>query len=253
MSHYNSGSVGWLYFFPFLCFMAGYFLIAHILGTQEIETPALIGKPLHDAARELSAHNLNLRIVAEKADGELQAGTVVSQTPAAGKKIKENQSVFIAISKALPHPLAPQCINKLAAELPKEIAGTTVKKYYLPSEFPKDYCFAQFPTADSEIFDHLILYISSGNQQPVIWPDMTNKPLEQIQVFLAAHNLTAHILYPDNTLTLASVTPVDEAASVSPEEHSQAPNYLVTAQHPHAGTLLLLDPEKLPNVQLKVQ
>lgn len=256
----------WLFLLPFLFFACGYFLIAHFFGAEEIETPALIGKPLQEAARALSARTLNLRIITEKPDAELQPGTILSQTPAAGKKIKANQSVFIVISKSLPRPHTPNYLHTPADRLPKEFAGITIKKYYLANSAPKGHCFAQYPAPETPVTDRLILYLSAGNRKPIIWPDFTNKPLERVRQFLSEHHIEPHIIFQTpntpQTPVLDQQKNQETEQVVVPPLSAQTPEtaqpattttpLVVTAQHPQAGTLLTLDPEKLPHVQLKV-
>lgn len=244
----SPGRFDWIFILPFICFACGYFLIAHFYGAKEIQTPALIGKPLQEAARELSSRNLNLRIVTEKPDAELAAGTIVSQTPAAGKHIKENQSVFIVISRTLPRPLAPNCINKPIEQLQKEIAGLQIKKYHLPNRYPKNYCFAQSPAAGAEITDRLILYISTGTNKPVIWPDFTHKPLTQVQAFLKNHDIEAHTIYPEEQ----QKSPELDALGQEILPVMQEQELIVSNQRPLAGSLLILEADKLPHVQLEV-
>lgn len=251
LSHLKNtpGRFDWLFLIPFICFAGGYFLIAHFYGAKEIQTPALIGKPLQEAARELSARNLNLRIITEKPDAELAAGTIVSQTPAAGKHIKENQSVFIVISRSLPRPLAPDCVNKPLELAQKELAGLQVKKYYLSSTSPRGYCFAQSPTAGTEITDRLILYISTGSNKPILWPDFTHKPIEYVHTFLKNNHIEPHILYPSEQPDNKPESTTDITSETVPS----VPSLMISDQRPLAGSLLILEEEKMPNVQLEVQ
>jgi beta-lactam-binding protein with PASTA domain len=237
----RSGFSDWLIVLPFVCFTAGYFFIAHFFGAKEIETPALIGKKLQEAARELSALNLNLRIVTEKPDAELQAGTIISQTPSAGKHIKENQSIFIVISKKLPHPLAPECLGKHRADLQKlcDTTGIHATWHYLEHALPKDLCFAQYPSAGTEITDRMIIYVSSGEKKPIIWPNFTGIASEKVIDFLTSHDISAQIIQANHIPSISGASSEQSAVIID--------------QRPQAGSLILLDSGKMPRVQLQVQ
>lgn len=235
------GQLAWA--LPFISFACGYLLLAKLYQTQEITAPSLVGKSLQEAFRSLSTHNLNLRILTEKEDPDLKEGTILSQTPLAGKQIKEHQSIFVAVSKAPPQKIAPNCINKTCRILKQELAraGIRARPYYLPSNYPKDHCFAQHPGAHEPVNDsYITLYISRGteNSKPIIWPDFTNRPVIDIIEFLKKHAINAQIIHPQKT--------------DKPEAAHTCDTCVVVDQRPLVGSLVHLDIERLPQVQLQV-
>jgi len=57
-------------------------------NVDQIQAPALVGKQLQNAVALLSQKNLNVRFITQKEDPDLPHGTILSQTPAAGRNVK---------------------------------------------------------------------------------------------------------------------------------------------------------------------
>lgn len=210
-----------------------------LFHTSEFATPSVVGTPIHEAFAILSAHNLNARLLEEKEDAYLPAGTVISQTPQAGQKIKPYQSLFMLLSKKPSHINAPYCLNKTNDEINKLLQKNSLraKIYTLPSIYPQGLCFAQIPLPQEPIDTTMLtLYISDGNKKPIIWPNFTQLPVSEVTQFLQTHALEATIIherpYPlPHTCTTCKVTD----------------------QRPLAGSLITLDPQKPCVVQLQAQ
>ena len=167
-----------LWLTPFFCFWFGYQCIATLYGNHTIIMPTLTGTPLPEAFMTLSKLNLNPRLVSTKEMANLPAGTVLSQTPAPQTKIKPQQTVYLVVSRMPQSLTIPQVAGqRMEHILPTlKTAGITYKLQYIQSHYPKNYCIAQLPTAGQPSKDNkMILYVSKGDEKPVIMPNFKNR------------------------------------------------------------------------------
>lgn len=226
-----------LWLAPFFSFIFGYLVMQKILHIPETLTPALVGKQIHTVLPLITQHNLNIRLIDQKEEADLPEGIILNQTPAAGTAIKQNQPVFLVTTKKPVALRAPQCIGIHADELYKQLQaqGIQPRMYYLPHPYPNNLCFAQSPQPN-EILEknRIIIYVSAGNNKPIIWPDLTHNPLQEVVDFLSMYNIQPDIIFD----TLHS--------------NSLQQDYTVIDQRPFAGTLLTLDENKPLSVQLRV-
>jgi len=209
-----------------------------IYHADELPTPALVGMQLPDAFTILSQHNLYPRILQTTEDADIPAGTILSQTPAPLTKIKPQQSVFLVISKPAPLPRAPNCINASKKTILKEAQARNirVKTYHLPSVYPLDHCFAQYPSADQPVIDNtMIVYLSAGNRKQVILPNFKNLSVSQAQEHLINQPIALH---PTHT---------------TPVPYHECTSCIIVDQRPLAGSLIALDDAKPLQLNLQVQ
>lgn len=230
-----------LWFLPFFAFAIGYYAISFVFKSKTIATPALVGKSIEKAVTLLSERNLNIRIVGNKPDADLPDGTIISQTPSAGSKIKENQTLYVVVAKKPASIIAPNLKNKMisAAHKIAEDMGFVLKIHTIPSDLAKDVCVAQLPTAGQELENNaLMVYASAGNTKPVIMPSFKDKSVSEVISFLQLHSITPTILHTNAELVSAN---------------HQCNECIVIDQRPIAGSLVIINGEKLLAVQLQVQ
>jgi hypothetical protein len=227
-----------LWILPFFCFIGSYFVFHYLLAPPPLMTPALIGKQLQDAVQSLSDHTLNARIVSQKEDNDLAAGTIISQIPGPCCKIRAHQSVFLVVSKKAPLKKAPlllqqdrKTVERIATE--QEIV---VKIHYLPSHYPHNICIGQIPSFKEPLPENRITaYLSSGaTTKPVILPDFKKHPVGEVTSFLTENNIKFHIFHAKPT------NPTHECK-----------HCLVIDQKPLAGSLI--DLKKSLTLQLYAQ
>lgn len=201
-------------------------------------TPSLIGKQLQDAVQVLSDHNLNARIVSQKEDNDVAAGTIISQIPNPSCKIRPHQSVFFVVSKKTPPKKAPLLLQQDRKTLEKIASEQSIilKTHYLPSHYPHDICIGQIPNAEEPLPDNRITaYLSGGSAlKLVLLPDFKKRPVSEVTSFLGENNIKYHIFHA-KTLTMGH----------------DCKHCLVIDQKPLAGSLI--DLKKPLNVQLYVQ
>jgi beta-lactam-binding protein with PASTA domain len=236
MTHYLKHFI-WI--LPFAFFLGGYSLVSLLLSSDALETPSLIGKNMHDALSILSKHNLNARIITHKEDADLEPGTIINQIPQPGTKIKPNQSMYLTTSIKPATKNAPQFVHGDLKTIEQEAknAGLVLKTYTLHSNFPKNTCFAQSPTAGTAIKNPTIIaYISSDTHKPVLVPNFKGKSLASVLEFLEMHDIKSNIIYPQQETDVP---------------HNK--EYTVTDQRPLPGSFVQLNAEKPLVMQLQVQ
>lgn len=228
-----------LWTLPFLCFIAGYLFLTKLYPVKEIETPLVIGKTLQEACTILSGHNLNSRLIAIKEDPLLADGTIISQTPLAGQKIKPNQAVFI-VASSLPHKnLAPQFVQKPLQEIEAEIISKNIraKSYIMPSIALHNSCIAQWPEAGLPLENNkMIVYVAQSIKKPILVPYLKGKPVLEVVDFLKTNSIQVDVVHTNH----------DE------QNQHQCDNCTILDQRPLAGSIIAHDAQKPLRIQLQV-
>jgi serine/threonine-protein kinase len=226
----------YLFLTPFFSFIAGYCIMQQFFYAPETITPHLIGKQVHEVLPLITQHKLNIRLINQKEEADLPEGIILNQTPSPGTTIKANQPLFLVTTKKPLTIRVPQSvgmhINEITTQL--QTVGITPRIYYVSHPYPEKICFAQSPQANEPLEKNtLIIYASSGNNKPIIWPDFNGMPVQNVIEFLHNYNIEPHIIR--NTT------------------HTQQHQEYVIDQRPFAGTLLTLDENKPLSVQLRIQ
>ena len=238
----------YLWIVPFLSFTLGYIMMQHIFRTSDITTPHLVGKHVHEILPLITQHKLNIRLMDQKEEADLPEGIILNQTPISGTVIKQHQQLFIVTTKKPTAIKAPQCIGITLDELTQQLnaAHLSPRIYYLPHSYPEKICFAQSPQHGEPLEkNRLTIYISSGNNKPIIWPNFIGISLSQVIEFLDNYSIQPQIINDTPSFAKAS-------AGRPYKEHINA-EYTVTDQRPFAGTLLTLDEKKILSVQLRIK
>jgi len=223
---------------PFCSFLCGYFLLYHYTHVQSLTVPSLVGKNIRETFTLLSQHKLNPRLLAQKEEPALPEGTILRQVPAPGQKIKPHQPIFLVTTKKQPPIATPNMFNKSINAITKELANTAIrfKIYYVPNNFPQHHCFSQSPIPEDTLENNhrLIFYLSAGNNRPIIWPDFTQQPLEQVIEFLASYHIKPHII-------------------TNPLHKNSQPAGKIVEQQPLAGSLIMLQKANPLFVQFRTE
>lgn len=198
--------------------------------------PAITGKTIQQALSLLSASNLNLRIIKEKEDSAFIPGTILSQKPEAGRSIKSHQTIFVTTSK-LPDTLpAPLLTGKILSMVQQDLKNHRMRSkiYYIDSDFPQNICIAQIPPENTPLTERkVILYLSKGEQKPIIFPDFRNKPLKEALNILKEYEIYPQITYADHK-------------EYEPDEN----NNKIMYQRPLPGSLVTLKPNMIVQFQV---
>ena len=225
-------SLSLLWLIPFILFIIGYSIAHHFFTVKKIAVPHLVGLPIAQGIKKLSDHQLNIRIIAEKEDSDLPAGTIISQKPIANNFVKTQHAIFVAISRKPDAKQMPLFINKKADQVKKELDNLHVvyKIYQLPSRSMPHTILAQSPSFQAALKEPIYVYESTPMQDSYIFPNVKEKSLKNVLSFLEHYNIKPEILY---------------------KNHSPKENYQVIEQRPLAGTIISFT--NPPNVQLQVQ
>jgi eukaryotic-like serine/threonine-protein kinase len=228
-----------LWVIPFLSFISGYFFLNFLHHNKTIKTPSLLGQSVEKALVLLSQQNLNLRIIACKDEPDLPAGTILSQTPSADKSIKEHQALYVVVSQKPCAPLIPNFNTMLGPQVIKigQSKEFNVRLYPIPMDGIESQCIAQFP--EPGVPDNgdktITVYTIACATKPKVMPNLKNQPLDDVVAFLTLNGIQPTILY-------------DQANNGLLSSHI----YVVTDQRPLPGSLLIITPEKPPQIQLQV-
>jgi len=223
---------------PFLSFLLGYMVMQQLFRTPTTITPHLVGKQVHEILPITTQQNLNIRLINQKEEADLPEGMILNQTPHAGTSIKPHQQIFIVTSKKPSVIRTPNCVGFSLDDIATNLQTQSIRPriYYLPHVYPEQICFAQSPISQEPLEKNkLILYISSGNSKPVIWPDFTNLALQEVTDFLNIYGIQPYII---NDASHKGYTNDD---------------YIVVDQRPFAGTLLTIDEKQPLSVQLRIR
>jgi beta-lactam-binding protein with PASTA domain len=227
----------YLWTLPFISFLLGYQFLSFFTVANNFPNPSIIGSPLTQAIKALSDNNLNPRIMAEKEEPDLPEGTVLSQTPAAGQRVKPNQPVFLVVARKPKKIPAPSLLNKTADEtlLTLHHLNLRSKTYALNAPAPKDTCIGQIPDAKEPVEGKkMTLYISAGKNPLMLFPNLKGAAMSDVQNCLSSYNFTTKILHTN---------PI--------EEGHQCTLCTVIDQKPLPGSII--DVRRPVYVQLQVQ
>jgi hypothetical protein len=195
---------------PFMSFLIGYLIITYRYSPAPFVMPNFVGAQSTAVLRSVSEHKLMPRIIKEVEDAQLPEGTVIQQKPAAGTFVRQNQSVFLAISCKPPTQKTPLCIGKTQEEAIalSTNAGVRVHVFFLPHHAPNNTCFAQYPAAHTPLGQEpLILYFAHVQEKLCLWPNFKGKPLNVVIDFLAQQAITPHLISSRNA-PIASNAPI---------------------------------------------
>lgn len=233
----NSLSLLWL--IPFVGFAIGYIFATLFFSSRSVEVPELVGLSLIQGATRASTYQLNIRVIAEKEDRDLPAGTIISQKPLAHQTAKTQQVIYIAISKRPETKKTPALVGISQEQAAQELTQESIKFHLVPINIPTtpNLIIAQYPTAEDPLHEPIVLYCAQPTPTKYIFPDCVNRPLSEVLEFLAHHKLTAAVTYQ------------------TPQQPGRV--YRVSQQRPLPGTVISPDQTtpagQSPVVQLLVE
>lgn len=218
---------------PFISFLVGYHATQWLCAVKTITAPNLMGKYLHQALRLVSDHHIGLHLISQKEEPNIPEGIILTQTPAPGTLIKQNQSLYVVTTKKPHTPPAPECVGaSLDTIMPQlHAAGIVPHICSLAHPYPEKMCFAQSPASGKSLINNkLILYVSAENNKPIVWPQLIGHHCSEVQEFLRMYNITPYIM----------------------SESSSCTDGIICDQRPIAGTLITLNDKQPLSVQLKI-
>jgi serine/threonine-protein kinase len=120
-------------------------------GLPPVEVPRLTGLSLDAAKKAVAAKKLKLTTSAEQYNESVAKGSVISQSPAAGKTVLQGSTVSVVVSKGPPLVAVPSVTDRKAADAVRilEAAGFKVKVNRPPVVF-LNRVISQSPGAGSQ-------------------------------------------------------------------------------------------------------
>ncbi len=164
-------------------------VIVHRGGTAVV--PNLMDLSLQQVDSVLAKQDLELQILAEETDPSRQPGTVISQIPAAGTKMKEGRTVKVKVSKAEEAVSVPRLegISIRQAELLLTQVGLQLGEInWIPSDsFPKDVVIKSTPSSGISVPPGISINVTASLgsvPDTVAMPDLVGKSLEESRKIL---------------------------------------------------------------------
>ncbi|MBR6729276.1 MAG: Stk1 family PASTA domain-containing Ser/Thr kinase [Clostridia bacterium] len=152
-----------------LLFLLGYHLTGNT-GTMEIELPDFRNKTVEEA--EQMVVNSKLKIVVEKEEKSesIDAGKIISQSPAGGKMVKEDAQIKVVISSGQGDFPMPDLLNRKDSDAQKILQDKKLQFSIVgePSDtIPENYVVRQTPEAGIYIdgATSVTIYVSTGKEQ----------------------------------------------------------------------------------------
>ncbi len=186
-----------------------------------VEVPDIVGMPHIQAQAALREKGLVPRLSAEKYDKNFPAGTVISQSPLGGEKVKVGREIYYTLSKGEEYVEVPDVRRLTLREAQLELENHQLQLGNVDQisdpTVPKDHVISQNPREGTSVSigTRVDLVVSKGAEpETAIVPDLLGLTEAQAAAVLA-----------DNLLDLGEVTGAP----------SQAPTGTVIAQIPQAG------------------
>ena len=202
-----------VWFMPFCAFFLGYYSLYYWWPMVSVTTPSVIGLPLTEACILLSKLQLAPRILEEKVNQDIPAGTVLHQIPEPGTSIKPHQTIGLVLAQAPPNQVAPdyRMIPQKAIENDACAKGIRYKIYYVFSPYPQELCIGQWPMPGMPLPDRrMILYFTHPTPDPVIVPDMRGLTVHEARQLCLRYNLPEPTVHTTNTSMEPDSTILDQ-------------------------------------------
>lgn len=198
--------------------LGGFFAYGKFWSSAEVVVPNVVGITASDAERILKENKLRVMIT-EQFDDDIAAGLVISQSPEAKSRVKEDRLITIYVSKGAEVSVVPD-VRKMTlreAELKLKSAGFIIGRIEeVDDKSPEGTVIDQNPRSPAQINkSQKIDLIVSRAEKMIELPDFSGSTLTSVKKQLA-------------TLKL-------ETGSVN-EVASNEPKGTVVSQNPSAGT-----------------
>jgi serine/threonine-protein kinase len=166
---------------------------------QEVTVPAVVSMTVDDAERALNELNLGLRVVDSTFSDDRPAGTVLSQQPPSGSRVREGRVVGIVRSLGKQSLKVPNLLGNTLAYAQKQLVSArlsigTVRKVHL-KKHKQGEVVKQNPEPGKMFnspvrVDLTVACTDADAAIPV--PQLVGKPLYVAERLLRNANLTAH-------------------------------------------------------------
>lgn len=192
-------------------------------SSKTVTVPNVVGMSQAQAEETLKAENLRVEI-AETFDDKVAPGKVASQTPEAGKTVKENRLVTIYISKGGEEVTMPNITGMMQNEAQSQLAKLNLKIGQVTEEFsdkPQGTILRQSVAANGKTTKgaSIDITVSKGKEiKKVSVPDVTGMSVDAAKSALSAQGLNVSASADSGQVTAQSIpggSQVDSGSTVS--------------------------------------
>ena len=158
--------------------------------SAEVVVPLVTGKDRESAEAVLDGRDLGLEVIGDRYDDDVAKGTIISQNPRAGRRIKAKRAVQVMMSLGKRSHPVPDLIGstlrvaQLASAQDNHEIGRVSEINWLGVE--EGIVIQQYPAPGSTTVasPQINLLISRGKGRRHIMPDFKGKNLNEVQPFL---------------------------------------------------------------------
>lgn len=226
-----------LWLAPFITFILSFVGLHFFIQTPSFKTPSLIGLTITESAQLLGQYQVSIQVVQHKIDADLPDGTVIKQHPTPGQRVKAHQTVYCTVSQRPPLMTAPAYVGMQRADVEAEAATCKIPVVFheLESSLPTNTVFAQIPRSGQPLDNRkLVCYVSAAKDKQLIFPDITDRTVKEVQEFFAHANHTVAVFH-----------------TWPQEEDHTCDDCIVTDQRPLAGSFI--EPNKPLSIQINAR
>lgn len=221
---------------PFIGFVLGYMGTYIFMQKETTLTPNVIGRSLQESVAILSKQRLGIRLMREQEDVSMPEGIVLDQIPKSDNKIRQNQNVFVTVSKKPSLLVAPEFLGCNTKDIQTRAGRSEIDVLNIDifCSSPRNTCIAQYPCPGAQLVrKRMTLCISNGSFPLFIIPNFKGFLVDQVKDFLRSNDITSEIVHLQNV----------------PEDHNCG-NCHVIDQRPISGSIVSL--EQPLQIQLQV-
>lgn len=177
-----------------IAFLGAFLSYGNFWSNTTVDVPNVVGKQVSVAKNMLEDKHLRVS-TSEVTNTDIPAGQVISQTPGAGEKVKEQRTIHLVVSKGVGDITVPDLSGlslEQARQRLKDI-GLVVGKITQQSMDgkPDNVIIAQTPSGDSKVAKGTTVdvVVNKAQAKKVKMPDLIGMTLKDARDVLASHNL----------------------------------------------------------------
>lgn len=177
-----------------IAFLGAFLSYGNFWSNTTVDVPNVVGKQVSVAKNMLEDKHLRVS-TSEVTNTDIPAGQVISQTPGAGEKVKEQRTIHLVVSKGVGDITVPDLSGlslEQARQRLKDI-GLVVGKITQQSMDgkPDNVIIAQTPSGDSKVAKGTTVdvVVNKAKAKKVKMPDLIDMTLKDARDVLASHNL----------------------------------------------------------------
>lgn len=177
-----------------IAFLGAFLSYGNFWSNTTVDVPNVVGKQVSVAKNMLEDKHLRVS-TSEVTNTDIPAGQVISQTPGAGEKVKEQRTIHLVVSKGVGDITVPDLsgLSLEQARLRLKDIGLVVGKITQQSMDgkPDNVIIAQTPSGDSKVAKGTTVdvVVNKAKAKKVKMPDLIGMTLKDARDVLASHNL----------------------------------------------------------------